>query len=324
MSIIPNFPQSLLDLHHNWHVPGAHTGGGPGRAIPAGQPGSGLEFLTFHRNFVAQFHTWYDPQPFADQAAVAPWTAIPAALKNPAQTFWNSSLAGQEARIISNSPPFATADELGIFIEDGIHNWIHGATATVFNEPEVGSFHSPRSTYFYNIHGLVDFWWNRWSRTQKSRIKDIIDTKNRLKEVEKIPKELIKDIIKDAKEFEKIPKELIKDIFEGGGLNLGGDPALRIAQLEGRLAHLEGQQAAGQAFIRAEERPDVGARAMAEAGAALIERHPDEDARPMVAEAGAEPATPGEAAPIEHHPDEDARPMAPEGEGRGRRSTNRP
>src|SRR5262245_40825966 len=205
MSLIPDFPQNLLDLHHTWHQPGAHPGGGPGRVIPAGAPGSGLEFLAFHRNFVAQFHAWYDAQPSADQAAVAAWTAIPAALKNPAVTFWNSNLAGQEARIVSNAPPFATADELGIFIENGIHNWIHGASAAAFNEAEVGTFDAPRSTYFYQIHGLVDLWWQRWVRAQKSRLKDIVDTKRNLKETLKE-----KELLKDVKEKE-IPEKMVQD-----------------------------------------------------------------------------------------------------------------
>jgi hypothetical protein len=301
MSIIPNFPQSLLDMHHNWHQAGAHPGGGPGRAIPAGQPGSGLEFLTFHRNFVAQFHAWYDGQPFANPAAVAEWTAIPAALKNPALTFWNSSLAGQEARIAANSPPFATADELGIFIEAGIHNWIHGATATVYNEPEVGTFHSPRSTYFYNIHGLVDFWWRQWVLSQKSFIKDIIDTKHHIKEVIKDHKEFPEKFIKDKEFPEKfhkekdfpekfVPdkpfKEKDKDLIEGGGPPLGGDPPFMLQHLDERVSRLEAQAAGGQAFIRPEERPDVGASALAGrgagAGVARIEHHPDENARPVV------------------------------------------
>src|SRR5207244_1063953 len=75
-----NYPQNLLDEHSNWHMhPGNPAQGG--RAIWPGQPGSGLEFFTFHRTFLAHFHAWYDTQPGADQAAVAPWTAIPPALK---------------------------------------------------------------------------------------------------------------------------------------------------------------------------------------------------------------------------------------------------
>ncbi len=196
MAIIPNFPQNLLDMHHAWHMAGMHAGF-PTRSIPAGNPGSGTEFLTFHKNYVAQVHMWYDTQPFADPPAVAPWTVIPIALKDPTKTFWSSSLANQETRITTNAPPFGTADELGIFIEAGIHNWIHGATATVFNEPEVQTLHSPRSTYFYNIHGLVEYWWDQWVRNHKSIIKDFIDSKSHAKDI-KEHKEIIKE-----KEFAK-------------------------------------------------------------------------------------------------------------------------
>jgi Bacterial pre-peptidase C-terminal domain len=162
MSLIPNFPQNLLDVHHHWHDPNAHPGTPGGRVNGFGTPGGGLEFLQFHRDFVAQFHIWYDTQPFADPVAVAPWTSIPAALKNPALTGWNATLAVQEARITTNSPAFTTADELGTYIEGGIHGWIHSATAIAFNEPVVANFHSPQSTYFYQIHGLVDGWWQVW------------------------------------------------------------------------------------------------------------------------------------------------------------------
>jgi len=278
MSLIPNFPQNLLDLHHNWHMPGSHPGL-PTRVNPPGSPGSGLEFLTFHRNFVAQFHAWYDTQPFADQAAVAAWSFMPIQLKDPATTFWNSNLASQETRITTNTPTSATADELGIFIENGIHNWIHGATAIAFNEPIVGTFHSPESTYFYQIHGLVDYWWQQWQQSQKQPIKDIIDSKG-LKEHKEFIKEH-KELIKEKehkefiKDFKEVPEKLIKekdkdkDIIEGGGQpGFGGDPAAQISQLSQRLNRLEAMAASGQAFIRPEERPEVG-------GGALEEEHPE-------------------------------------------------
>jgi len=170
MAIIPNFPQNLLDIHHNWHVPGAHPGL-PGRQPPFGTTGAGLDFLQFHRDFLTQFHAWYDVQPFGSapfdvapfltqadaQAAVAPWTSIPAEIKNAAVTGWGSVQIAHEARLTTMTPPFASADELGAYIVGGIHNWIHGAAAAAFNEPIVGNFHSPLSTYFYGIHGLVDY-----------------------------------------------------------------------------------------------------------------------------------------------------------------------
>ena len=118
MSVIPNYPRDLLDEHHKWHDPYAHPGTPGGRPFPAGTPGAGLNFLQFHRDFERRFHLWYDNQPFADQTAVEPWAAIPAALKSSAVS-WNSSLAAQERRINNDPRSFATADRLGTFIEDG-------------------------------------------------------------------------------------------------------------------------------------------------------------------------------------------------------------
>jgi hypothetical protein len=129
---------------------------------------------------MAQVMTWYNAQPFGTapfnvppfqtlapaQAAVAGWTSIPAPIKNGAVTGWGSVQVAQEARLTTLSPPFSSADDLGTYIEGGIHGWIHGAAAAAFGEPTVGTFHSPLSTYFYGIHGLVDLWWRNWTNTQ--------------------------------------------------------------------------------------------------------------------------------------------------------------
>ncbi|UJP04700.1 MAG: PPC domain-containing protein [Nitrosomonas sp.] len=166
MALIPNFPKDLLDIHHHWHDPSAHPGSPGGRNNPFGTPGAGLEFLQFHHDFMVQFHAWYDTQPFADQSLVLPWATVPVVLKNPAVTGWNSTFAAQENRIITNNPSFSSEDALGAYIEGGIHGWIHPAVATAFNEPVVANFHSPQSTYFYQIHGLVDKWWRDYVTAQ--------------------------------------------------------------------------------------------------------------------------------------------------------------
>jgi hypothetical protein len=295
MAQIPNFPQNLLDMHHHWHDPSMHSGSPGGRVHPFGTAGGGLEFLQFHRDFVASFHAWYDTQAFgtapfnvapfqnaaAAAAAVVPWTSVPAALKNPAVTGWGSVQATQESRLATLSPPFASADDLGNYIEGGIHGWIHGATAAAYNEPVVGTFHSPLSTYFYGIHGLVDYWWRQWQAIQKRPLKDIIDSKVVMKEI-KEHKEFVKekdfvkehkekDFVKDHKEIEKIVKEIEKahekpikekdkDLVEGGLPQLGGDPEV-LNQLAQRVGDLETRMAV-QSFIQPQERPDVGNKAM--------------------------------------------------------------
>lgn len=276
MAVIPNFPQNLRDIHHNWHQPGAHPGAGQGRTVPQGFPGSGIEFLTFHRNFIAMFHAWYDNQPNADQVAVAPWLAIPNELKaltappNTMQVAWSANRAAQEARIVNNNPAFADADDLGIFIETTIHNWIHGATAVAFNEPSVADLHSPQSTYFYKIHGLVDYWWRQWERRMnpKSFIKDVIDNqpklilKERIKEqLKERIKENIKEIVKDNVPDKPLKeKDKDKDIFEGGFPGERFDPVIRVEEVMQQLANMQQPAEMGQAFIHVDERPDVGSQ----------------------------------------------------------------
>jgi len=162
MALIPNFPQDLLDMHHHWHDPNAHPGAPGGRTRGFETPGGGLEFLQFHRDFMRQvFNRWNEARPPIDPAAIAPWNSIPEVMKN-GNIGWNATRAAQEARITTNNSPFATADALGTYIEGGIHGWLHSAAAVAFNEPVVANLHSPQSTYFYQIHGLVDKWWSDW------------------------------------------------------------------------------------------------------------------------------------------------------------------
>jgi hypothetical protein len=161
MPTIPNFPENLMTEHMNWHdqtmigMPG-------GRQIPPGSPGSGIEFLSFHRQFLSQFHAWYDNQPFADPAAVAPWPQIPPelqALQDP-KLPCTSDMAAQQDRIVTNAPPFASNDDLGQYIERTVHGCMHMAAAEVYGEPDLASpATAADSTYFYQLHGLIDAWW---------------------------------------------------------------------------------------------------------------------------------------------------------------------
>lgn len=292
MALIPNFPQNLLDDHHRWHAPSAHPGPG-GRVRPFGTTGSGIEFLQFHRDYIARFRAWYDAQPFGTapfnvapfqnaasaQAAIAEWTSVPAAIKNPIVTGWGGVQIGQEARLSTLTPPFSSEDELGTYIEGGIHGWIHGATAAAFGEPEVATLHSPRSTHFYGIHGLVNYWWRQWQNSRRP-IKDFLERKPRLRD--KLAKELVKERVFEKMNVEKPIKEKDKDkdLVEGGGFpERGGDPFMLastgnpmlspeanmaemaatdpLLDIHQRLSDLE-TMVSQQAFIQTSERPPVG------------------------------------------------------------------
>ncbi len=178
MPAIPQFPSDLSDLHHAWHEPSAHPGL-PTRRHPMGSTGGGTEFLAFHRDFMAIALDWYNhhafsEDPFNDPAQkaslVAPWGVVPAEMRNLDPAEW-AHWAGDVARLDPNpknppaAPDFVDDDDIGFFIESGIHDhFLHAAAAAVYHEMIVGSFHSPQSTYFYKIHGLVQHWWSLWAR----------------------------------------------------------------------------------------------------------------------------------------------------------------
>ncbi|MBT2668630.1 hypothetical protein J7J00_24685 [Bacillus sp. ISL-4] len=180
--IIPNFPDYLADLHHAWHQPEEHPGL-PTRNKKFNQDGGGLEFLVFHRNFIGLVHEWYDKQPNADPNLLAPsWTAIPTELKVQGLILppeeggidwsWNPTFESDEQRLLHRDPndlDMATADKLGTFIESRIHPFLHNASSLVYNEKVVRSFHSPNSTWFYKIHGLVQFWWDIWELNNRMK-----------------------------------------------------------------------------------------------------------------------------------------------------------
>jgi hypothetical protein len=243
MAIIAEFdtdPQliTMKDKHHAWHTAGGMHGFPP-RQFPMGTPGSGHEFFQFHKDLINEFFAWNNVHHAATAADIAAWSAVPVELKVP-ETGWpnpgfNGNLADAEARINSNSPPFASDDELGIHVETTIHNWIHGAVAasSILNLPAaektiIGGFHSVQSTYFYKIHGLVQFWWDRWLHP-KSHIKEILDHKFVIKDI-RDTKPHIKDII------DGIGKSRIKEIKEKDKdkdiVELPGDPFRQLIDPE--------------------------------------------------------------------------------------------
>lgn len=169
MAIINNIPQAIIDEHIAWHsLPGNPSGGG--RSInpfpPIGRRpalGSGEEFLVWHRGFVERFNHWVsnlpeNQRPLANE--ITPWQAIPQMLKM-SMLGWNNTLASEEQQL-SDMSNFASLDELGRFLEWSLHGFLHNAATGMWNEPILLSFESPRSTYFWQLHGLIDYWRKQW------------------------------------------------------------------------------------------------------------------------------------------------------------------
>lgn len=152
MSRIPNFPQNLIDEHRNWHHARHNVD------INNPPPDYGLEFLQFHRNFIARALSWYN-QNGNDPRLVEPWTSVPEAIRR--APCYNQAA---ESRILYQPESFATADELGRFIESSnLHACIHQQSAQLYGDPDINDFDvAPHDTVFYNIHGMINNWWKNW------------------------------------------------------------------------------------------------------------------------------------------------------------------
>lgn len=138
----------------------------------------GLQFLIFHRNLIEKVHQWYATQPGYDPIDLAPsWTTIPPEMKwtvpkytwEGEEVLFTDELKAQEKRLITRTyydPELSTSGKLGRFIEGNLHRYLHNAASIAYGEPILTTFHSQRSTWFYKIHGLVQFWWDFWSLTR--------------------------------------------------------------------------------------------------------------------------------------------------------------
>lgn len=152
MPTIPNFPPELLEEHKNWH----HSRRNVDIDNPPG--GYGLDFLQFHRNYIAKALDWYRRNGL-DPRLVEPWTTVPEPIRQAACYDRRA-----EARIVTQPASFASADELGRFLEaSDLHGCIHREAARLYGEPDINDFdEAPRNTVFYNIHGMVDRWYRNW------------------------------------------------------------------------------------------------------------------------------------------------------------------
>lgn len=174
MPTIGNIPQSMIDEHVAWHsLPGNPSGGGRGidPFPPIGRRpalGSGEEFLVWHQGFIERFFQWVNGLPTSQQPpadTISPWRAIPQMLKM-SMLGWDADLADEE-QLLSDMSNFDSLDDLGRFLEWSLHGFLHNAASGMWNEPILLSFESPRSTYFWQLHSLIDHWRQQWVDNQQ-------------------------------------------------------------------------------------------------------------------------------------------------------------
>jgi hypothetical protein len=158
--VVWNPGAALLNEHAAWHS----ACGSPGaRRCPV----SGEEFLTFHRDYLHRLRAEHERQGRAED--ITPWYTLPAAMKNTAAG-WTPALQSAENALMnlidpSTGQPFASLERFGTYLEGRYHNFLHGLAANAFSENAVrNAAMSPSSTYFFKIHGLVEWHYQRFER----------------------------------------------------------------------------------------------------------------------------------------------------------------
>lgn len=159
MSTIPNFPAALLEEHMHWHHANHHDNKSN---LP---PGYGEKFLRFHRDYINRALQWYHQAGY-DPRLVAAWQEVPEAIRRSPCYDINA-----EMRLRYSPQSFATLDELGRFVEGtNLHGCMHQEAAKLYRDDDLNDFDvAPRSTVFYNIHGLIDNWYRQWEQAMGIR-----------------------------------------------------------------------------------------------------------------------------------------------------------
>ena len=125
----------------------------------------GAEFLTWHSDFIARFESLLNSLPEADRPAeesIEPWTEIPGDLKS--VSTWKTEWDERESRLQSDIASFTSLEELANYIIP-LHDDLHGGVEEVYGDPHIASrITAPRSTYFWQLHGLIEHWHQAWLR----------------------------------------------------------------------------------------------------------------------------------------------------------------
>jgi hypothetical protein len=158
----------LVQQHIDWHSKPCSTNGQP----LSGQVGvgrrctkQGEDFLLWHRAYVHRLRAEFQRQGRTEN--IQTWYGLPSEMKSTANG-WNSSLQTAENNIYAlknaSGNRFASLDEFGTYVENSYHGSLHGIATSAYGESVISSFMSPQSTYFFKIHGLIDWHLSRFLR----------------------------------------------------------------------------------------------------------------------------------------------------------------
>jgi hypothetical protein len=158
----------LIQQHVDWHTKPCSVNGQP----QSGQVGVGRrctkrgeDFLLWHRTYVHRLRAEFQRQGRTED--ITGWYALPSPMKSTANG-WTAALQTAENNIFAltnaGGTRFATLDEFGTYVEGQYHNWLHGIASSAYGESVVSGVMSPQSTYFFKIHGLIDWHLSRFLR----------------------------------------------------------------------------------------------------------------------------------------------------------------
>lgn len=149
----------LVTEHTGWHLNGC---GNPGGRSCTNQ---GANFLQFHREFLRRLRAKFNSLGLSHD--ISPWYRVPPEMRTTANG-WTPALTTAEANLYNNfnpstGAPFANVNAFGTYLENNFHNFLHGIAQTTYGEASIGPINmSPTSTYFFKIHGLVEYLYQRF------------------------------------------------------------------------------------------------------------------------------------------------------------------
>lgn len=155
---------------------------------PAGQPGSGEQFLEFHRHMICHFK-WIVINVNEPNYAYRPWSELPPWVVSYLDIHFHPGYLELQLSNIENAVNEKSLDDLGMIIEgtishiqpNGVHAWVHDAVSwwetQIRGKPDpeadMGNQYSAIfNDHFWRFHGWIDSFYARWQRLNGQAVDD--------------------------------------------------------------------------------------------------------------------------------------------------------
>jgi hypothetical protein len=158
----------LVQQHIDWHTKPCSVNGQPlGGQVGIGRrcTNTGEDFLLWHRMYLNRLRAEFQRQGRSED--ITPWYNLPAAMKS-AGHGWTPALQTAENNLfaLKNAAGvrFASLNEFGSYLETQYYNSLRVIAASAYGEWVMSGHSSPQSTYFFKLHGLIDWHLTRFLR----------------------------------------------------------------------------------------------------------------------------------------------------------------